>query len=651
MNKFKEIETIPPAKQLVDIVLSKTNRKTPTVVHPGFKITRVRGFYMRKVKFCQTTYSEKLAKILEQFPKIDDIHPFYGDLCNVLYDRDHFKLALGQLATAKRIIDSIAKDHVRMMKFADSLYKAKMLKRAALGRMVTCVKKLSATLAYLEEVRQHLARLPTINPATRTLILTGYPNVGKSSFMNIVTNANVDVQPYAFTTKSLFVGHLDHNYVRWQVIDTPGILDHPLEERNTIEMTAITALAHLPAAILFFVDISEMCGYPIPQQVALFHQLKPLFANKPLLIVLNKTDLRKVSDLDPAEQELIRSMAQSAESDKRPIEYFPTSCATKDGVDDVRVKACDLLLSQRVEKKLSSGKMEAVKNRLFVTSVQPRADRPPCIPESVLRQRQGEDAPMEEEKTLENMLEREREEVLGGAGVYSIDTWKKAILEDDSWKYDVLPEVMDGRNVYDFIDPDIDKKLAELEREEELLLAEEKLRDDDDVLKDWRKTQRLLGHVHSEIKMRRLVRQLNKSKKPQLPRKAGLRAQAAASQLEHAVREPEKVKKVMERGRATSATKRRSSVLALGKRKRAASMETDDGLREPSVKRARSASVLSLKGLKDEGQAVTNEKRRRKNMFKRDQYGRKGEADRHQPDWKPKHLFSGKRGIGKKDRR
>ncbi len=43
-------------------------------------------------------------------------------------------------------------------------------------------------------------------------------------------------QPYAFTTKSLYVGHMDYKYLRWQVIDTPGILDRPLEERNTIEM-------------------------------------------------------------------------------------------------------------------------------------------------------------------------------------------------------------------------------------------------------------------------------------------------------------------------------------------------------------------------------------------------------------------------------
>ena len=62
-----------------------------------------------------------------------------------------------------------------------------------------------------------MSRLPSIDPNTRTLILTGYPNVGKSSFMNKVTRANVDVQPYAFTTKSLFVGHFDYKYLRWQV--------------------------------------------------------------------------------------------------------------------------------------------------------------------------------------------------------------------------------------------------------------------------------------------------------------------------------------------------------------------------------------------------------------------------------------------------
>jgi len=51
------------------------------------------------------------------------------------------------------------------------------------------------------------------------------------------------------------------------VIDTPGILDHPLEQRNIIEMQAITALAHLHCCVLYFIDISEQCGYTIEQQV------------------------------------------------------------------------------------------------------------------------------------------------------------------------------------------------------------------------------------------------------------------------------------------------------------------------------------------------------------------------------------------------
>lgn len=53
---------------------------------------------------------------------------------NVLYDRDHYKLALSQVNTARHLIDNVAKDYARLLKFADSLYRCKQLKRAALGR-------------------------------------------------------------------------------------------------------------------------------------------------------------------------------------------------------------------------------------------------------------------------------------------------------------------------------------------------------------------------------------------------------------------------------------------------------------------------------------------------------------------------------------
>ena len=157
---FKQIVKIPEANELIDIGLSKTQRKTPTVIRKGFKIQRIRKFYMRKVKFMQESINEKLTAIVDGFPKLNDIHPFYADLMNILYDKDHYKLALGHVNKAKTIIDNIANDYVRLMKYADTLYRAKMLKTAALGRICTLIKKLKSSLSYLEEVRKHLSRLP-----------------------------------------------------------------------------------------------------------------------------------------------------------------------------------------------------------------------------------------------------------------------------------------------------------------------------------------------------------------------------------------------------------------------------------------------------------------------------------------------------------
>ena len=76
-----------------------------------------------------------------------------------------------------------------------------------------------------------------------------------------------------FAKLSAYFDSLCISVIIVQVIDTPGILDHSLEERNTIEMQAITALAHLRAAILYVMDVSEQCGYNLSQQVSVHKKL------------------------------------------------------------------------------------------------------------------------------------------------------------------------------------------------------------------------------------------------------------------------------------------------------------------------------------------------------------------------------------------
>lgn len=153
--------------------------------------------------------------------------------------------------------------------------------------------------------------------------------------MNKITRADVDVQPYAFTTKSLFVGHTDHNYLSWQVIDTPGILDHPLEERNTIEMQAITAMAHLRACVLYFMDLSEQCGQTIEEQFSLFANIRPLFANKPLVVVVNKADIIEIGDCSADVQGSFEELESSG------VKVLQMSTLTEMGVMDVKIAACD----------------------------------------------------------------------------------------------------------------------------------------------------------------------------------------------------------------------------------------------------------------------------------------------------------------------
>lgn len=160
---FKKITVVPNGKDFVDIILSRTQRLKPTVIHKSNRIGDLRRFYMKKVKFTQSNFLEKLSTIIDEFPRLDAIHPFYGDLLNVLYDKDHYKLALGQLNTAKNLITKIASDYVKLVKYGDSLYRCKSLKVSALGRMCTAMKGIGPSLAYLEQVRQHMARLPSIS--------------------------------------------------------------------------------------------------------------------------------------------------------------------------------------------------------------------------------------------------------------------------------------------------------------------------------------------------------------------------------------------------------------------------------------------------------------------------------------------------------
>lgn len=641
---------MPTSQEFLDVVLSRTQRRLPTQIRSGFKISRIRGFYTRKVKFTQETFSEKLSLILDGFPRLQDIHPFHKDLLNTLYDADHFRIALGQLSTARHLIETVSRDYVRLLKYAQSLFQCKQLKRAALGRMATICRRLKDPLVYLEQVRQHLGRLPSIDPNTRTLLICGYPNVGKSSFLRSVTRADVDVQPYAFTTKSLFVGHFDYKYLRFQAIDTPGILDHPLEEMNTIEMQSITAIAHLRSAILYFMDLSEQCGYSVQAQIQLFQSIKPLFANKLVFVVINKIDIMRPEDLDVETKEKLDSILKPGD-----VELLQLSCTTAEGVTEVKNAACERLIADRVAQKLKAGtssggtiggRLGDVLTRIHVAQPLGGVVREPFIPEAVKALRK-----FDKNDPDRRRLARDVEEENGGAGVFNVDLKQDYKLEYDDWKHDRIPEVFDGKNVYDFIDPDIESKLAALEEEEEKLEASGYY-DSDESIEDANDADiRMKADLIRE--KRQLIRneaKLNKSLKNRamIPRPA--KSKKLSVMEDH----------LDSLGFDTTAISARARSQSRGRRSVRSKPETDDPMDVDTPQsvdvlraksRARSQSNRREDGVTSVGTRSKAEKLAKLGQVKMNRMARQGEADRHTSSALPKHLFSGKRGMGKTQRR
>ncbi|KAI8055194.1 P-loop containing nucleoside triphosphate hydrolase protein [Syncephalis plumigaleata] len=593
---FKKIQVVPKADEFLDIVLSKTQRKTPTVIHKNYKISRIRNFYMRKVKFTQDSFEEKLKQMLDDFPRLENVHPFYADLMN-----------------------SSAKDYVRLMKFGDSLYRCKQLKRAALGRMATIMKRQKDSLAYLEQVRQHLARLPSIDPNTRTLLVCGYPNVGKSSFMNKVTRADVDVQPYAFTTKSLFVGHMDYRYLRWQVIDTPGILDHPLEDRNTIECNRSP----------LWLICALQCGYSISAQVQLYHSIKPLFANKPTVLILSKMDARRPEDLTPEELALLESI-----TNEEGVQVARLSCHTEEGVMEARNMACDKLLQSRVE-------INDVLNKLHLTMPQARDDkeRPASIPAGAM-ERLNYDWNDPNRRPLERDLEVQE----GGAGVYNYNLKKNYMLADDEWKQDVIPEIWEGKNIADFIDPDIAEKLEQLEREEEKLEKDGVYESEDEILdSEEEEIRQTAGEIREKKKLMAMDARARSGKtKTAVLKKAGIVSEKKMSELEEHLGELGlDAVQAHARSRKRERSETRAESIARGVVSNGTAAESTTGM-------SRELNATEIRNVRQKltSNNVLKQAQRKNNLM-----AKRGEADREILIKKPKHLFAGKRKQGTNDRR
>ncbi|MFC7019693.1 MULTISPECIES: NOG1 family protein [Haloarcula] len=289
-HPFENLPTTPTAEEVIDQAFSRATRaggaKDGVEAQQSMLMT------------ASNIVSDNLQNVAQSWPTIDDLDPFYIELADAVVSEtdpaddddgiDALKQHLSEISWAGRKAKEIRQEYEGRLVRGDK-DTARKLRKQAFARMADVVEEVEDDLTAVSKARDALKVLPDIRPDEPAIVVAGYPNVGKSSFVNHVTRADNAIASYPFTTTQIRVGHFEDGRIRYQLVDTPGLLDRPPEDRNEIESQAVSALEHLADAVLVLVDPSEECGYPLDQQLALRDAIEARF-DVPVLTIANKSD-------------------------------------------------------------------------------------------------------------------------------------------------------------------------------------------------------------------------------------------------------------------------------------------------------------------------------------------------------------------------
>jgi len=287
------IPTIPTPDEILDKGFSR-GKKAADLLRTQKIPKHLKGKKLeerRVVTACQVM-KDKLKSIIDAVPEIEELHPFYQDYIDITVGVDSMKQALGALNWAYGILAQLEREYSNKIKRNPS-ERASSIQREAYGRIASVINKIEKDLDFLDFAKASLRNMPTIDFDATTIVIAGFPNVGKSTLLRQLSGADPQVANYPFTTKGIQIGHTERHWKSIQFIDTPGLLDRPVLEMNDIEMNAIVALEHLADAILFIFDGSETCGFHLDSQYNLLKQIEKIFSEIPIIYLFNKMDIEQ----------------------------------------------------------------------------------------------------------------------------------------------------------------------------------------------------------------------------------------------------------------------------------------------------------------------------------------------------------------------
>ena len=297
---FQGLQFIEDANTYLDTAIKRAKKKSSELkssLRLKDKVAKSKRVEQKKIVTIQGSLDKALSLIEESYPSFDSLPEFYKELTMLHFDIDEIRKSLGTIKWGRQKIREFTSDCERRIKSSRTISETEQHRRAYYGRISSIMKQLNKHFSFLERVRKTMKIFPAIKEKNFTICIVGFPNVGKSTLLSKLTDAKVEINSYAFTTRQLLVGYKTYRHHKLQFIDTPGTLARD-DKKNIIEKQAELAIKYLADTLVYVFDPSE--NYPLEKQEKLLKNVKKY--NKPLLLYLSKTDIADPDIIDEITQ-------------------------------------------------------------------------------------------------------------------------------------------------------------------------------------------------------------------------------------------------------------------------------------------------------------------------------------------------------------